>query len=137
MSDEPAPVNRLLTDDERQLLANLTIWCIAEQTGVSDEEASDALGRLTQEGRLYMEGDAVDAYVKVKPNGHVLVHCTREWLAFHAHSGEQVSSDELRRSLTEPPLSMAWPWRCTRCHRNSDNLDNDGVCARCRVVEKP
>ncbi|WP_418601581.1 hypothetical protein [Mycolicibacterium sp. SCSIO 43805] len=98
MTDQPAPINRRLTDDERQLLADLTIWCIAEQTGVSDDEAARALDELHQKTPLQMEGDAVNVYVKTS-NGHVIVHCTREWLAFHAHSGEQVTSEELRRVL--------------------------------------
>lgn len=98
MTDQPTPIDRPLTDDERHLLADLTVWCIAEQTGVSDDEAARALDELHQKSPLQMEGDAVDVYVKTG-NGHVIVHCTREWLAFHAHSGGQLTSEELRRVL--------------------------------------
>lgn len=103
MTDQPAPVRRRLDDDERTLLAQLTIWSIAEQTGVTDEEAQIALDKLNNESGLDITGDAYDVHVRTREHGHVIVHCTREWLAFHAHSGEQLTSDELRRSLTYLP----------------------------------
>lgn len=93
------PVNRWLTDDERELLADLTVWVIAEQTGVTDDAARKALDDLNKKTGLSMEGTTTDVYVKTIPHGHVILHCTREWLAFHAHSGEQVTSEELRRVL--------------------------------------
>ena len=80
-TDRPAAINRHLTDDERDLLAQLTVWTIAEQTGVSDEEAARALDELNEKSGLYMEGDAIDAYVKTTEHNHVIVHVTREWLA--------------------------------------------------------
>lgn len=97
--DNRAPVRRRLDDAERTLLNQLTIWCLAEQTGVSDAEAQRALSKLIEESGLDIAGDAYDVYVKTREHGHVIVHCTREWLAFHAHSGEQLTSDELRQVL--------------------------------------
>lgn len=101
--DNRAPVRRPLDDDERTLLAQLTIWCIAEQTGVSDEDAQIALDKLNQESGLYMSGDDYDVYVKTTEHDHVIVHVTREWLDFHAHSGEQLTSEQLRKDLTYRP----------------------------------
>ena len=103
MADKPAPINRRLDDDERNLLLQLTIWAIAEQFQVSADDAQKALDKFNRESGLYMSGDAVDVYVKTTENDHVLVHCTREWLAFHAHSGEQLTSEQLRKDLTYRP----------------------------------
>lgn len=101
--DNRAPVRRRLDDDERELLIQLTIWSLAEQTGVTDDEAQQALDKLNQESGLDITGDDYDVYVRTRQHGHVIVHCTREWLDFHAHSGEQLTSEELRRSLTYLP----------------------------------
>lgn len=97
--DNRAPVRRPLDDDERELLTQLAIWCLAEQTGVSDAEAQRALDQLNKESGLDIAGDHYDVYVQTREHGHTIVHCTREWLDFHAHSGEQLTSDELRRVL--------------------------------------
>lgn len=99
MTDQPAAIDRRLTDDERQLLADLTVWCIAEQKSVTDDEARTALADLNEKGGLYMSGDAVDAFVRFSESGKVIVHCTREWLAYWAHTEEQLTCDELRRTL--------------------------------------
>ncbi|WP_422745179.1 hypothetical protein ACN27E_23585 [Mycobacterium sp. WMMD1722] len=100
MTDNPAPINRRLTDDERQLLAELTVWVIAEQKGITDEEAGRALEALNNKGGLYMSGDAVDAYVRFSESNKVIVHVTREWLAYWAHTEEELTGDEIRRSMT-------------------------------------
>ena len=99
MPDQPAPINRPLTDDERQLLADLTVWCIAEQKGVTDDQARQALADLNDTSGLYMSGDTIDAYVRFS-SGKVIVHVTREWLAYWAHTEEELTSDEIRRSMT-------------------------------------
>lgn len=95
--NQPVPVNRPLTDDERYLLADLTVWCIAEQKGVTDDEARDALAKLCDTGGLSTNGDAINAYVRFTNSGKVIVHVTREWLAYWAHTDEQLTSEELRR----------------------------------------
>jgi hypothetical protein len=41
------------------------------------------LDELAGEGEVYLRGDAWD--VRLIVAGHVIVHATREWLAFHAH----------------------------------------------------
>ena len=143
MTDQPTPINRPLTDDERFLLADLTVWCIAEQKGVTDDQARDALAELSAKGGLSTTGDAINAYVRYTNSGKVIVHVTREWLAYWAHTDEQLTSDELRRvvryDIPEPneTLAMDWPWRCVRCHRGSDTLDEHKVCPQCAAKEKP
>lgn len=100
MTHQPAAVNRRLTDDERHLLTQLTIWVIAEQTGVTDDEAAQVLDDINRDIGLHMQGDNVDVQV-ITGNGHVLLHCTREWLAYWAHTdAEELTIDELRRSLS-------------------------------------
>lgn len=100
MTDQPAPIARRLTDDERQFLADLTVWCIAEQKGCTDDEARQALADLNDKGGLYMSGDNIDAYVRFTDSDKVIVHVTREWLAYWAHTDEELTSDEIRRCMT-------------------------------------
>ncbi|UHJ58030.1 hypothetical protein LT337_15635 [Mycolicibacterium fortuitum] len=100
MTHQPAAVNRRLTDDERHLLTQLTIWVIAEQTGVTDDEAAQVLDDINRDIGLHMQGDNIDVQV-ITGNGHVLLHCTREWIAYWAHTdAEELTIDELRRSLS-------------------------------------
>lgn len=94
---EPAPIRRALTDNERQLLTALAIWCIAEQSGATDEEARQALADLNAEGRLRISGDDMYANIRLTAPGKVLVDVTREWLAYWAHTDEELTGDELRR----------------------------------------
>lgn len=97
VADNPAAINRRLTDPERALLAELTVWVTAEQTGVTNDEAARALERLNNDVGIRMEGDNID--VNVTCNGHTILHCTREWLAYWAHTDEELTIDELRRCL--------------------------------------
>ena len=99
MTDKRARIRRPLDDDERTLLTQLAIWALAEQTGVSDDEAQRALDRLNNDSGLDIRGDDYDVYIRTREHGHTIVHATREWLEWHAHSGEQLTSDELRRVL--------------------------------------
>ena len=41
--DRPSAVDRRLTDEARNLMRQLAIWSVAEQTGVDAEEATRAL----------------------------------------------------------------------------------------------
>jgi hypothetical protein len=96
--DQPTPaIERRLTDDERELIMQLAIWTIAEQTGVSDQAAADALDDLIEREGLFHVGDAHDAYIKTGKYGHTIVHATREWLAFYAHSGQPLTRDDLNK----------------------------------------
>jgi len=98
-----APINRPLTDAERDLLNLLAIRVIADQTGVTDQAAADALDDLIERDGLYLEGDAHDVYVKTGTPGdgpnHVLVPATREWLAFHAEQPEAIDLDRHRHPI--------------------------------------
>lgn len=82
-------INRPLTTDERELLMQVAIWCVAEQTGITDETAADVLDDLNERDGLYLEGDALDAYITTG-TGKIILHCEREWLAFFAHQDEPV-----------------------------------------------
>ena len=74
------PINRPLTEQERDLLCQLAIEVVAHQTGRDREQVADELDTM----ELEVQGDAIDVYLKA--NGNVLVHATREWLAFHANN---------------------------------------------------
>jgi hypothetical protein len=63
----------------------------------TDDEAAEVAEELNRDIGLYMRGDNIDVTVTTG-NGHTILHCTRERLAFHAHANEQIiSSGELRR----------------------------------------
>lgn len=79
----PPEINRPLDDAEKYLLCRLAVASVAKQTGVSEQVAADSLDQLAAEGKATFEGDARDAYLLV--NGRSLIHCERDWLAFHAH----------------------------------------------------
>ncbi|TXI56242.1 hypothetical protein [Mycolicibacterium mageritense] len=86
MTNQPAAVHRRLTDAERQLMAHLASAVLAQQTGVSIEAAAEAL--QTYKGEMHLTGDAYDCYLTL--DGHVLVHVTREFLAFFASHPDEV-----------------------------------------------
>jgi hypothetical protein len=76
------PIDRPLTDDERQLLTDLAVRHVTEQGGYPLEKARATLHQAAVDRDLLFEGDAVDVRVTVR--GKVLVHCKRDWLGFHA-----------------------------------------------------
>lgn len=88
MTDQPAPVNRPLTDPERHLIAHLAAAVLAQQTGCTIEVAADVLGTYADEGRMHLKGDSVDCHLTV--DGKVLVHVTREFLSFFASNPDEV-----------------------------------------------
>jgi hypothetical protein len=75
-------IDRPLTDPERGLLAYLSAEAVAEETGITLTGAAAVLGELSGRGQVYVHGDGLDVYVTAA--GHVVVHATREWLAFAA-----------------------------------------------------
>lgn len=88
-NDQPARIDRPLTDAERTLIKQLMIATYATKYGVSEETAADALDALIESNGIYMEGDSLNVYVRVGTPGdgkphHVLLHVTREWLSFYA-----------------------------------------------------
>jgi hypothetical protein len=80
------PIDRRLTDPERELLAYLSASTVAEQTGITLAAAGAVLKELAGRGLVIVHGDALDVYLTV--DGTVLVHATREWLAFQAMADE-------------------------------------------------
>jgi hypothetical protein len=95
--DQPPAINRGLTDDERDVIHQLAIWSVAEQTGVSAQEAANALDDLNERVGLVLEGDAYNKYLKDGEHGHVIIHVTREWSAYFAHSGQPLTREDLLR----------------------------------------
>lgn len=95
MSDaERAAINRPMTDDERELMMQLAVWVITEQTGASDKAAADWLDDLNEREGMTLEYDTRDAYIKTSA-GKVILHCEREWLSFFAnHPDEPVDVAE-------------------------------------------
>ncbi len=84
-------------------MGQLAIWSIAEQAGVSAQEAANALEDLNERVGLILEGDAHDAYMKDRRHGHVIIHVTREWLAYWAHSDQKLTRDDLLRYRRQRP----------------------------------
>jgi hypothetical protein len=79
---EGAPIDRPLTDPERQLLIDLAVQHVTQQGGYPLEKARATLRQAAADGDLLFAGDNVDVRVTIR--GKVLVHCQRDWLAFHA-----------------------------------------------------
>lgn len=107
MADNPAAVNRPLDEQERDLLSELIVWKIRHNIGqqgidVDQESTVDALEDLNNRHGLYREYDAQHLYINVGGDRNkVILHCTREWLAFHAHHGEPITEDELQRAISK------------------------------------
>jgi hypothetical protein len=106
MSDDPAPVNRPLTDDERMLMLMLGVRVIADQVDIPHTAdncpactaSAAALDSFMEQGDVHLHGDEFDCYLSVGPN-EKMVHATREWLAFHAEHPEAIDTSRHRRPL--------------------------------------
>ena len=86
MTDNPVAINRPITDEERTLMAHLAAAVIAKQTNTTIEIAADALKNY--EGEIHLSGNNIDCYMTL--DGKVLVHVTREFLAFYASNPDEV-----------------------------------------------
>ncbi len=73
------PINRPLTNDERQLMHELAVQVVCSQTGCSPDAAVEALESFAKDGTLILRGDTENAYLEA--GGNVLVHADRDWLA--------------------------------------------------------
>lgn len=106
--DNRAPINRGLTDDERNLMTTLAIRVIADQSGIPHTSgtcracsvAATVLDGFTNDGEVHVYGDAYDCYLAVGPNRE-LVHTARDWLAFHAEHPEAIDYDKHRHPITK------------------------------------
>lgn len=96
--NQPVSVNRPLTDAERQLLDQLTVWVVAEQCGWTDDDAAIWLDDINDKIGLSRQGDNIDVAVTTG-NGHTLLHCSREWLTYWAVTDAVVTSHEIRRHV--------------------------------------
>lgn len=108
MTDNRAPINRDLTDAERDLMTTLAIRVIADQSGIPHTEgecracsvAATVLGGFVDEGDVHVYGDAYDCYLAVGPNRE-LVHTARDWLAFHAEHPEAIDYSKHCHPITK------------------------------------
>lgn len=108
MTDASAPVNRPLTDNERQLMLDLAVRVIADQSGIPHTAgqcqacsvSATVLDEFIEKGEVHLHGDVMDCYLDVGPN-RGMVHATREWLAFHAEHPEAIDFDRHRRQIED------------------------------------
>ncbi len=99
-NDQPAPIRRALTDDERRLMAHLASAVLAQQLDLTVEEAAQQLKHYP--GEIRLQGDDIDCEMTL--DGTVIVHCTREWLSFFAsHPDEVIDLDKYARPIDEQP----------------------------------
>jgi hypothetical protein len=84
MTTDTQPMNfdRPLVELEVLLMSRLAAYSVAFQTGASPEDATNALGEIAAQGEAEIQWDATDAFLLVA--GHVLIHCSRDWLAYNA-----------------------------------------------------
>jgi hypothetical protein len=68
------------------MLCRLAVYVVASQSGADERQAADALEHFAERGEASYKADAWQACLIVA--GKVIVHTTREWLTFHAHSPE-------------------------------------------------
>ncbi len=95
----PAAVNRPLTNEERHLVNLIAIASVAHQAGCDEQTAANVLDTFTETGDVILRGDAERVYLEV--NGKVLVHCERDWLAFHAEHPEAIDLQRHGRLVTD------------------------------------
>lgn len=93
------PINRPLTDEERHLVNMLAIASVAHQTGCDQQTAANALDTFTETGDVILRGDTENVYLEV--SGKVLVHCERDWLAFHAEHPEAIDLQRHARRIPD------------------------------------
>lgn len=106
MTDNPAAINRPITDDERALMLSLAIRCMADQSDLPHTDGNcpacavgeAVIGEFGERGEIHLYGDAIDCYMSVGATEE-FVHCTREWLAFHAEHPEAIDMDKHRRQI--------------------------------------
>lgn len=89
-------INRPLTDRERNVMCQLAIESVAQQTGRDRETVADELDEM----ELRLRADTRDAYLVA--DGKTLVHITREDLALAAnHPGETLHAERIKPEQDE------------------------------------
>lgn len=82
------PIRRPLTAPECHLLRMLAVAVVAHQGNCPHEIAAQVLDQYAAEGAVSMDADDTDAHLRI--NGDVIIHATRDWLAFHAEHPEAI-----------------------------------------------
>lgn len=82
------PIRRPLTPQECHLLRMLAVAVVAHQGNCPQEIAAQVLDQYAAEGAVSMDANNTDAHLRI--NGDVIVHATRDWLAFHAEHPEAI-----------------------------------------------
>jgi hypothetical protein len=82
-----APINRHLTDAERQKMWDLAVTVVMHQTGANADDAEDRLNAYAAAGTLHLRGTATDAYLTVEDT--TLVHISREDLALASNHPDE------------------------------------------------
>jgi hypothetical protein len=84
MTTDSPPMNfdRPLVELEVLLMSRLAAYSVAFQTGASADDTTDALAEVAERGEAEIQWDATDAFLLV--GGHVIVHASRDWLAYTA-----------------------------------------------------
>lgn len=108
MTNQPAPINRPISDAERQLMLDLAVRVIADQSGIAHTSgiceacaiSASVLAEFVDNAEVRLRGDNVHCYLDVGPNDG-LVHATREWLTFHAEHPEAIDYNRHCRPRNE------------------------------------
>ncbi len=85
------PIHRPLTAQECHLLRILAVAVVAHQGNCPHEIAAQALDQYAAEGTISIDADDTDANLRI--DGKVIVHATRDWLAFHAEHPEAIDAN--------------------------------------------
>lgn len=110
MTDQPAPIDRPLTDEERDLLNWVLMWKIRENIAlgsgvhVTPESVAAALDDLIATSGLHRSYGLHHVYVMTGKD-QVILQCSREWLAFNAQHDEQLTEDQMREAKAKGDIA--------------------------------
>lgn len=82
------PIDRPLTDTERNIMLRAAVEVVAKRAGISDDAAAATLDDIAGRDEVRLSVDEYDARVVV--SGFSIAHMTREDLAFAALTIEGV-----------------------------------------------
>ncbi|MDO0973788.1 hypothetical protein [Mycolicibacterium frederiksbergense] len=111
MTDQPAPVDRPLTDAERHLLNEILEWKIGHniaQQGVhvDHDSVTAALDDLNKRTPLHRQYDEHHVHIHTGNPDHTILTVRRTWLAFHASPYvAEITEDELTRAMSRGDIT--------------------------------
>ncbi len=111
MSEKPVPVDRPLTDRERDLLNGLLIWKvrrgIAQNSGVhvTTESVVAALADLMARTPMHRNYDAGWLHITTGRLDQVILRVSRQFLTFHASHDERITEDQLAVALANGDIA--------------------------------